>query len=52
MIVTVPLWDYSALTALRTDPAGHACAIAGRGLTAEEWARYVPELPYRGSCSD
>ena len=49
---SVSLWDYSALTALRTYPAGHACAIAGRGLTADEWARYVPELPYRRSCSD
>jgi WD40 repeat protein len=44
------LWDYSPLDELRADPVAHACAIAGRGLTAEEWRRYVPELPYRRSC--
>jgi WD40 repeat protein len=46
----VALWDYSELNAVRTDPAAFACAITGRGLTAKEWARYVPELPYRRSC--
>jgi WD40 repeat protein len=46
----VALWDYSELNAVRTDPAAFACAIAGRGLTAAEWRRYVPELPYRRSC--
>ncbi len=49
---SVSMWDYSALNALRSDPAQHSCAIAGRGLTADEWARYVPELPYRRSCSN
>jgi hypothetical protein len=47
---TAGLWDHSPLNDLRADPVAHACAIAGRGLTAEEWARYIPELPYRRSC--
>jgi WD40 repeat protein len=46
----VTLWDYSVPKELSADPAGQACAITGRGLTAEEWARYVPELPHRPTC--
>ena len=36
------------------DPAvwlAQACAIAGRDLTQGEWARYLPERPYRRTCS-
>lgn len=29
-----------------------ACRIAGRDLTAAEWARYVPTEPYRPTCGD
>jgi WD40 repeat protein len=47
---TVTLWDYAIPKSLRADPAGHACAITGRGLTTDEWARYIPELPYRQTC--
>ncbi|MFC7532470.1 TIR domain-containing protein [Actinoplanes sp. GCM10030250] len=46
----VTLWDYSVPKELSADPGRHACAITGRGLTAEEWARYVPELPYQPTC--
>jgi WD40 repeat protein len=46
----VALWDYSELNAVRADPVAFACAVTGRGLNADEWARYVPELPYRRSC--
>ncbi len=46
----VALWDYSELNAVRADPAAFACTITGRGLNAEEWTHYVPELPYRRSC--
>jgi WD40 repeat protein len=28
----------------------HACAVAARNLTRQEWARYVPELPYSTVC--
>jgi WD40 repeat protein len=27
-----------------------ACSIAGRDLTLDEWARYVPDQPYRPAC--
>jgi WD40 repeat protein len=46
----VALWDYSQLKAVRADPVAYACAVTGRGLNAEEWTRYVPELPYRRTC--
>jgi hypothetical protein len=46
----VTVWDYSGLNDLRSDPARQACVITGRGLTADEWAYYVPELPYQSTC--
>ena len=49
---TVTLWNYRDLNTLRADPARYACAVTGRGLTAEEWARFVPELRYRPTCPD
>ncbi|MBN2471050.1 MAG: protein kinase [Anaerolineae bacterium] len=27
-----------------------ACTLAGRSLTEEEWARYLPDLPYNTTC--
>jgi len=46
----VTLWDFTKLNNLRADPARYACDIVGRGLTAEEWSRLVPELSYERSC--
>lgn len=37
------------------DPAvwlAQACVVAGRDLTREEWARYLPDRTYRPTCSD
>ena len=48
---TVSLWSLTKLTRVRADPASYACAITGRGLSAEEWAGSIPELPYRRTCS-
>ena len=45
------LWDYTKLNDLRADPAKQACAITGRGLTAEEWASYIPDFPYQPTCA-
>jgi WD40 repeat protein len=45
------LWDHSQLNKLRADPRRVACAITGRGLTAEEWRNYIPEVPYRATCA-
>lgn len=30
--------------------AAAACARAGRGLTQEEWRRYLPDRPFEQSC--
>ncbi|HSJ22696.1 MAG TPA: WD40 repeat domain-containing protein [Nocardioidaceae bacterium] len=30
----------------------HACEVAGRNLTRDEWSSYVPERPYRRTCTD
>ncbi|MEU8610587.1 TIR domain-containing protein [Actinoplanes sp. NPDC048791] len=49
--VTVTLWSYAKLNSLRNDPAGYACAIAGRGFSPSEWARHIPELAYRRTCA-
>jgi WD40 repeat protein len=46
----VTLWDYSVPADLRAEPEKHACTITGRGLNAEEWARYIPELPHEPTC--
>jgi WD40 repeat protein len=49
---SITLWDYQKLNRLRADPAKSACATTGRGLTAAEWARLIPEVKYRRSCRD
>jgi WD40 repeat protein len=32
--------------------AMHACAVAGRNLSEDEWNRYQPEVPYATQCPD
>jgi hypothetical protein len=44
------MWDLTDLANLRADARPQACAIAGRGLNKDEWARYIPELPYANTC--
>jgi WD40 repeat protein len=44
------LWDLTKLAWLRADPTLQGCAITGRGLSEDEWARYIPELPHRKTC--
>lgn len=34
-----------------TDLVKAVCAIAGRPLTPAEWAQYIPEVPFRPTCS-
>ena len=43
---TVRLWDTSPAAAMSA-----VCAAAGQPLTRQEWATYVPGLPYRVPCS-
>jgi WD40 repeat protein len=47
---TVPLWDLTDLQKLRDHATERACAITGRGLDRDEWARYVQGLPYQHTC--
>jgi WD40 repeat protein len=44
-------WDYSPLNALRSDPAGHACAVTGGGFSAAEWATLIPDAAYQPTCT-
>lgn len=46
----VTLWDTTVPAGLAADPVGRACAIVGRGLNADEWGQYIPELPYQATC--
>jgi WD40 repeat protein len=48
---TVRLWDLTAIAALRANVVQRACAIAGRGLNKQEWATYLPGVPYVDTCA-
>jgi WD40 repeat protein len=45
------MWDLDGLAAVRADPLGRACAITGKSLDIDEWAKFVPNLPYVDSCA-
>jgi WD40 repeat protein len=47
---TAILWNLTNLNDLRNHATERACAITGRGLDRDEWARYVPNLPYQDTC--
>ncbi|WP_267889371.1 caspase, EACC1-associated type [Streptomyces sp. NRRL B-3648] len=47
---TVIVWDLGRLPAISADTIGMACAVAGGGLTEEEWQEHAPGLPYEDSC--
>ncbi|HZM81697.1 MAG TPA: TIR domain-containing protein [Candidatus Limnocylindrales bacterium] len=47
---TTILWDLTPLNDLRSHATERACAITGRGLDRDEWARYIPGLPYQNTC--
>ncbi|MGH3889878.1 MAG: hypothetical protein ACRDSZ_25490, partial [Pseudonocardiaceae bacterium] len=47
---TVILWDLTDLNQVRDRAVERACSIAGGGLDRDEWKRYLPDLPYQGSC--
>jgi WD40 repeat protein len=44
------LWNYSALNELRANPTDVACTVSGGGLTPDDWATYIPEVPYQPTC--
>ncbi|MFI5494369.1 TIR domain-containing protein [Actinoplanes sp. NPDC051859] len=43
------VWNLTPLQTLRDHVVARACTVAG-GLTENEWAQYVPDLPYERSC--
>jgi cellulose biosynthesis protein BcsQ len=49
---TALLWELGGANANANvaDPLARACALSGGGLNPDEWARYVPDLPYVRSC--
>jgi WD40 repeat protein len=47
---TAILRDFANLNYTRDHAIERACSAAGRGLNRDEWARYVPRLPYQDTC--
>jgi WD40 repeat protein/transcriptional regulator with XRE-family HTH domain len=50
---SVRLWNvatHSKNLAKVTNLVPYLCALAGRSLTLDEWAQYVPNLPYQNVC--
>ncbi len=47
---TVILWDLTRFNSLRDHALDQACSRAGRGLSQQEWSRYVPGLAYEDTC--
>jgi WD40 repeat protein len=44
------LWDVRHAAAAVADPVAAGCLMAGRGLTQNEWARYVTGVPFQQTC--
>jgi hypothetical protein len=49
---TIRLWDVSALGESIETFEHRACSIANRNMTPQEWAQYIPGLPYPASQKD
>jgi WD40 repeat protein len=49
---SVTIVDLSGMVDLREHAVERACDRVGRGLDPDEWARYVPNLPYEQTCPD
>ncbi|MGH3773764.1 MAG: hypothetical protein ACRDRW_20640, partial [Pseudonocardiaceae bacterium] len=47
---TTILWNLSRVNDLQGHAAERACSIAGGGLNRDQWARYIPGLPYEQMC--
>jgi WD40 repeat protein len=51
----IALGEQRAVLRYTMDPSlwlREVCRLAGRDLTRAEWARYLPDRPYRPTCSD
>lgn len=47
---TMGIWDVTPLEEQLGDPVARACAIAGPGMSVENWERYLTGSSYRPSC--
>jgi WD40 repeat protein len=47
---TVRLWDLTCLNDLFNHAVESACFFTHGGLDPDEWARYIPGLPYQNTC--
>jgi hypothetical protein len=47
---TAILWDLTDLNQIRDHAVERACSATRGGLDRDEWARYIPDLPYQDSC--
>jgi hypothetical protein len=46
------LWSLAALDDVVKDPLPRACALAGGGLTAEQWPAYAASIGHRATCPE
>jgi WD40 repeat protein len=44
------LWDATPLSDAVSRPTEIACGITDGGLSAKDWAKYIPDLPYQRTC--
>ncbi len=49
---TIRLWNLSSVQGDLSTLEQRACSIANRNLTPQEWAQYIPDLPYPASQED
>ena len=47
---SVVLWSVQGLLDIRQNTVDFACQRAGRGLSRDEWNRYIFEVSYRQTC--
>lgn len=47
----IVLVDLGPLLDLRERAPDRACAITGRGLDADEWDHYLPDIPFEATCA-
>ncbi len=47
---TAILWDLTDLNNLRAHATERACSITRSSLDRDQWARYIPGLPYQDTC--
>jgi len=47
---TVRLWNVSGVAALHANAQQRACVLTDGGFSPQEWASYIPDLPYQDAC--